>query len=218
MENKTLRIVKDVGIIFFLVFFPHCVPLPFYSYAVVCLVVIWFILRKEGKTFRDIGLFKNGITIKAATIGIVSALIWVGFMQLLYIPVIKSLFVVPDYIEYNFIRDSISKLIMTIIAAWLIGGFYEEVVFRGYIQNVLEKKLLKNSVILLSIIITNVLFGIYHWQQGVFGIIAAILGGVFWSILYKKFNGNLWIPILSHAIFDTITLLLIYTGKFGNLY
>lgn len=218
MENKGLRIIKDIGVIAFLLLFPHFIPLPFYSYAIVGFVVIWFILRKEGNTFRDIGLSKKGITLRAFVIGIVSALVWVGFMQLLYIPVIKSLFTVPDYTEYNFIRDDISKLIMTIIAAWLIGGFYEEVVFRGYIQNTLEKKLLKSSTALMSIIITSVLFGFYHWQQDVFGVIAAILGGFFWSTLYKKFNNNLWISIFSHAIFDTITLVLIYIGKFGNLY
>ncbi|MGE8430551.1 MAG: type II CAAX prenyl endopeptidase Rce1 family protein [Sphingobacterium sp.] len=41
-----------------------------------------------------------------------------------------------------------------------------------------------------------------------------VLGGLYWSILYKKF-GNLWIPIFSHALFDMITLILIYKGEFG---
>ncbi|MGB4775472.1 MAG: CPBP family intramembrane glutamic endopeptidase, partial [Daejeonella sp.] len=191
---------------------------PLYSYAVVCFLVIWFLLRREGKTFRSIGLVKNGFSVKAVLIGLVSALLWVGFMQFIYIPVIKNLFVVPDYTEYDFIKGNISKLLMIITAAWLVGGFYEEVVFRGYIQNVLEKRFFKGSAVLWSIIVTSVLFGLYHWQQDIFGVIAAILGGLFWGILYKKFDNNLWIPILSHAIFDTITLVLIYTDRFGNLY
>lgn len=218
MNNKIFSILKDIGIIVFLITFPHFVPLPFYSYALVCFLVIWLLLHKEGKTFRSIGLGKSGFIAKAILIGMASALLWVGFMQLIYIPVIKNLFVVPDYTEYNFIRNNLSKLIMTIAAAWLIGGFYEEIVFRGYIQNVLEKRVFAGSAILWSIIVTSVLFGLYHWQQDIFGVIAAVLGGLFWGILYKKFDNNLWIPILSHAIFDTITLVLIYTGKFGNLY
>ncbi len=218
MENKALRTVQDVGAIAFLIAFPHFVPLPFYSYAIVCFLVIWFLLRREGKTFRSIGLGKNGFTVKAVLIGLASALLWVGFMQFLYIPVIKHLFVVPDYTEYDFIKGNISKLLMIIAAAWLIGGFYEEVVFRGYIQNVLEKRFFKGSAVIWSIIVTSVLFGLYHWQQDIFGVVAAVLGGLFWGILYKKFDNNLWIPILSHAIFDTITLVLIYMGKFGNLY
>lgn len=217
MENKALLLFRDIGIIAFLILFPHFVPLPFYSYSVVCLLLIWFLLRKEAKTFHDLGLSKNGLTIKAVLIGIVSALIWVGFMQFIYIPTIKYFFVVPDYTEYNFIKESPSKLIIIIVAAWLIGGFYEEITFRGYIQSLLDKRLTKNSM-LWSVIITSILFGLYHWQQDVFGMVAAVLGGFFWAILFKKFDNNLWIPILSHATFDTITLILIYTDKFGNLY
>jgi len=172
--------------------------LPFYSYAIVCLLLILFVLRRESKTFRDIGLAKNGLTIKAVLIGTVSVLIWVVFMQFIYIPTIKHLFVVPEYIEYNFIRGNISKLIMIITAAWFIGGFYEEIVFRGYIQSVLDKRFSKSSFTLWGVIITSILFGLYHWQQEVFGIIAAALGGLFWGSLYKKFGNNLWIPILSH--------------------
>ncbi len=119
-------------------------------------------------------------------------------MQFIYIPTIKHLFVVPEYIEYNFIRGNISKLIMIITAAWFIGGFYEEIVFRGYIQSVLDKRFSKSSFTLWGVIITSILFGLYHWQQEVFGIIAAALGGLFWGSLYKKFGNNLWIPILSH--------------------
>jgi len=218
MNSKSVSILKGIGAIAFLILFPHYVPLPFYSYAIVCFLVIWFLLRREGSSFRNIGLSKNGFTVKVVAIGLASALVWVGFMQFLYIPVIKHLFVVPDYTEYNFIRSSISKLMMTIAAAWLIGGFYEEVVFRGYIQNLLEKKIFRGSTVIWSIVITSILFGLYHWQQDIFGVIAAVLGGLFWGILYKKFDNNLWIPILSHAIFDTITLVLIYTDRFGNLY
>lgn len=218
MNNKTVSILRDAGVILFLIAFPHFVPLPFYSYAIVCFLVIWLLLRKEGKTFRSIGLGKNGFSTKAILIGLVSALLWVGFMQFVYILAIKYLFVVPDYTEYDFIRGNISKLLMFIAAAWLIGGFYEEVVFRGYIQNVLEKRFSTGSAIFWSIVVTSVLFGLYHWQQDIFGVISAVLGGLFWGILYKKFDNNLWIPILSHALFDNITLVLIYTGKFGNLY
>lgn len=218
MNNKILRTIKDVSVIGFLLLFPHFVPLPFYSYAIVCFLFIWFLLCNEGNTFRDIGLSGNGFTGKAVLIGIASALFWVGFMQLVYIPFIKHFFVVPDYTEYNFIRKSISNLLMVIAAALLIGGFYEEVVFRGYIQNLLEKRFFRKFAVLWSIIITSVLFGLYHWQQDVFGIVSAVLGGLFWSILYKKFNNNLWITIVSHAIFDTISLILIYIDKFGNWY
>lgn len=217
MKSKAFSIIQDIGFILFLVVFPHAVPLPFYSYAVICFLAIFLVLRRKGRTLRDLGLDKKNLSSRAILLGILSALAWVIFMQIIYIPVIKHLFNVPDYTEYNFIRSSIARLIMTIFAAWIIGGFYEEVVFRGYIQNILEKRLFRGMGRWLPIVITSILFGLYHLQQDIFAVIAACLGGLYWGVLYKKWNNNLWVSIISHALFDMITLILIYTGKFGKL-
>ena len=216
MKRKVTSIIRDIGFIVFLVVFPHAVPLPFYSYSLICFLAIFLVLRREGKTFSDLGLNKKNLTVGAALLGILSALAWVAFMQIVYIPSIKHFFEVPDYTEYNFIRSSMPRLVMTIAAAWVIGGFYEEIVFRGYIQNLLEKKLFKEMGNFLPIAVTSILFGLYHLQQDVFAVIAACLGGLYWSILYKNLNNNLWISIISHAVFDMITLILIYSGSFGN--
>ncbi|APU98646.1 MULTISPECIES: CPBP family intramembrane glutamic endopeptidase [Sphingobacterium] len=217
MKSKAFSIIQDIGFILFLVVFPHAVPLPFYSYAVICFLAIFLVLRREGRSLKDLGLNKKNLSSRVILLGILSALAWVIFMQIIYIPVIKHLFNVPDYMEYNFIRSSMARLIMTIVAAWIIGGFYEEVVFRGCIQNILEKRLFKGMGRWLPIVITSILFGLYHLQQDIFAVIAACLGGFYWGILYKKWNNNLWVSIISHALFDMITLILIYTGKFGKL-
>jgi uncharacterized protein len=117
----------------FLVLFPHFVPLPFYSYAVVCLVVIIFCLRRQKKTLRDLGLKINGLTAHTLIVGVLSALLWIAFNKWVYHPFITHFFVVEPYTEYDFIRNKLSNLIITLVAAWIIGGFYEEIVFRGFI-------------------------------------------------------------------------------------
>lgn len=208
--------VSKILIILFVIVFPHYVPLPFYSYAIVCLGVLYFILRKNNKTFRELGLRKNGISAKAILVGVFSALVWVAFMRWIYLPIIQYFFIVPEYTEYDFIRNHPLNLAITLLAAWLIGGFYEELVFRGFIQHTIENWFGKKHGLCLSVSITSLLFGLYHWQQGLLGIIAATLGGLFWTFLLKRFGGNLWYPILSHAFFDTITLTLIYLGLFGK--
>jgi len=202
--------------ILLVVIFPHFVPLPFYSYAIICLGVVILILRKENKTLRDLGLKQNGISIKTFLVGITSALVWVAFMRWIYLPLISYLFIVPDYTEYNFIQNNPTNLIITIAAAWIIGGFYEEIIFRGFIQKTIEGWLNNNHSFLFAGLITSVIFGLYHSQQGYLGMISATLGGLFWTFLLKRFGKNLWYPIISHAIFDTITLTLIYLGLFGK--
>jgi CAAX protease family protein len=33
-----------------------------------------------------------------------------------------------------------------------------------------------------------------------------------WTFLLWRYKGNLWYPIISHAIYDTIALTMIYSG------
>ena len=200
-------------IIAFLVLFPHFVPLPFYSYAVVCLAIIIFYLRTQKKTLRDLGLKRNGLTAHTFVVGIVSALLWIAFNKWVYHPFITHFFVVEPYTEYDFIRNKLSNLIITVIAAWIIGGFYEEIVFRGFIQTTIREWFVKSRhSFWLAGLLTSILFGLYHWQQGIFGIVPSFLGGLFWTLLLWSYKGNLWYPIISHAIYDTIALTMIYFG------
>jgi CAAX protease family protein len=205
--------ILKVFIIAFLILFPHFVPLPFYSYALVCLAVIIFYLRRQKRTLRDVGLKGNGLTARSLIVGILSALLWVGFNKWVYHPLITHFFVVEPYTEYDFIRNNLSNLIITLIAAWIIGGFYEEIVFRGFIQTEIREWFIKSRhSFWLTGLLTSVFFGLYHWQQGIFGIVPSFLGGLLWTFLLWRYKGNLWYPILSHAIYDTITLTMIYSG------
>jgi len=200
-------------IIAFLVLFPHFVPLPLYSYAVVCLAVIIFYLRKQKKTLRDLGLKRTGLTAHTLMVGILSALLWIAFNKWIYHPFITHFFVVEPYTEYDFIRNKLSNLIITLIAAWIIGGFYEEIVFRGFIQTTIREWFVKSRhSFWFAGLLTSILFGLYHWQQGIFGIVPSFLGGLLWTLLLWRYKGNLWYPIISHAIYDTIALTMIYFG------
>jgi len=214
MKTKSFgRDILKIFIIVFLVLFPHFVPLPFYSYAIVCLAVIIFYLRRQNKTLRELGLKRNGLTAHTFFVGIVSSLLWVAFNKWLYHPFITHFFVVEPYTEYDFIRSKLTNLIITIIAAWIIGGFYEEIVFRGFIQTTIQDwfKKFKFSFWCAGLL-ASILFGLYHWQQGIFGMIPSALGGLLWTFLLWRYKGNLWYPIISHAIYDTIALAMIYFG------
>lgn len=198
-------------IIALLLLFPHFIPLPFYFYAIVCLGVIIFYLRRQIKTLRDLGLKHNGLTAHTFVVGIVSALLWIAFNKWVYHPFITHFFVVEPYTEYDFIRNKLSNLIITIIAAWIIGGFYEEIVFRGFIQTKVQEWFIKHkSSFWLAALLTSFLFGLYHWQQGIFGVIPSFLGGFLWTFLLWSYKRNLWYPIISHAVYDTIALTMIY--------
>ncbi len=212
-ENKFVDNTIKAILIAFLVLIPHFVPLPFYSYAIICMAAIILYLKRNKRNLRDLGLKRHGITIHTICIGILTAVLWVAFNKWVYHPLITSLFSVPDYTEYNFIRNHLATLLFTIAAAWIVGGFYEEVVFRGYIQSTIQSWLKSTRYSFwIAGLLTSTIFGLYHFQQGIFGMVASGLGGLFWTFLLWKYKKNLWYPILSHAIYDTIALTLIYFG------
>ncbi len=207
-------------VIILLLLFPHFVPLPFYSYAFVCLALIFILLRRRKENFGTLGLRKPPRPVgHVLLVGMVSALAWAAFMRWVYAPFIFYMFpgYVTPYTEYDFIRNHIATLVITLIAAWLVGGLYEELVFRGFIQKSLQEAAGKSRYSFwISGILTSVLFGAYHWQQGIFGIIATGMAGIYWTWLFRRYYQNLWYPIVSHACYDTITLLLIYFDLFGR--
>lgn len=198
------------------VLFPHIAPLPFYSYALVCAAAIHVELRRHGARFRDLGLERAGVTPSTIVIGIASGLAWSAFMKSVYIPIAKALAGGADtYDEYDFIRQHPLNLAVALVAAWLVGGLYEEMAFRGYVSRVVSDLLggFRSGRILAGAVV-SLLFGLYHWQQGAWGIVAATLGGFYWSGLVAWRGGSLWVAVLAHAVYDTTALILIYRGNF----
>ncbi len=108
---------------------------------------------------------------------------------------------VPSYTEYDFIKGKLLNLVMTILAAWIIGGFYEEIVFRGFIQTKIQESIKSYKYSFWKAgLLTSLLFGLYHWQQGIFVMFPAFLGGLFCGVFYfgniKAICGILSFPML----------------------
>jgi len=97
--------------------------------------------------------------------------------------------------------------------ALFVGGFYEEIIFHGFIFTRLEKIFKGKWATIVAFIITTVIFGLYHFQQGIKGILLTFIAGAVYHVLILKFNRNLWYGIFIHAFFDFIGLTLIYLGK-----
>lgn len=218
-KHKLFSFGLDAFVILLVLLFPHYVPLPFYSYAVICLIVVLWYLKYRGQSLKDIGLKKNGLNLFTCGVGVVAGICWLAFMQWGYVPFIQHFFPlsVKSYTEYDFIKNNLGMLVMVIVAAWVIGGFYEEIVFRGFLQTTFMRWMGNGAdSFWWSALLTSGLFGLYHFQQGVFGMVPAILGSLFWSVLLWRSGGNLWYVIIGHATYDTLALVMIYLGMFGK--
>ena len=87
---------------------------------------------------------------------------------------------------------------------WLINNLLfvclpEEALFRGFIQNELEKRCPK----LTALAITALLFGLYHMRSGPLMILFSAIAGLFYGRIYQK-TGRLESSIALHFIVNSL--------------
>lgn len=113
-----------------------------------------------------------------------------------------------SYIKYD-------PKIPNIITIWVVNNLLfvcvgEEIVFRGFIQEQL-KVLLKNKIEIpyLYIILSAIIFGLYHFSQGITYVLLASISGIIYGFTYEKTN-RLLCSILIHFGVN-LTHLLLFT-------
>ena len=87
----------------------------------------------------------------------------------------------------------------------LCAGFGEEVAYRGYAMTAL---LLISGSAALALIVTSATFGVLHAYQGPIGVVrTGVVGLIMGAALLH--TGNLWPPIVAHALIDLIAGLVV---------
>jgi len=188
-------------------------PVPF-LYVLPVLLVFWWFLRRSGENFTDIGFDFKRFEIKSIFIGAASAIALFVFLQYVFFPLLSTIIDLhPANLEdFKHIKHHPFNFIFILIAGFIVGGFYEELVFHGFVFTRIEKIVKGKFVVPTSFILTNVIFGLYHFQLGTAGMLNAFLAGSAYQYLMMKFHRNLWYSIFFHAFFDAIGLTYIYLG------
>jgi hypothetical protein len=200
----------------FALLFPHSGIIPIsFGYAIPVLVLIWMTLKYTGESFKSIGFNFKKFESQAVLSGVVFAILLFGFLAYVFIPILQNILKLPKtkLDDFAFLKGNIPGLTFMIVMGWLVGGIYEEIVFHGYIFSWLEKILPGERATLASFLVTNIIFGLYHFQSGITGILTAFVAGCAYQLLMLANNRNGWYAIFFHGFYDTIALTAIYFGK-----
>jgi membrane protease YdiL (CAAX protease family) len=217
MKSSSLQqTILSLVIIAFCFFIPHYAQLTIFIYPIVVLLVIGLFLKYISKeNFSHLLFSFKRFEFKAVWIGIFAAILLSCFFQFAWEPLITK--ILPgektDLSDFSGIRGNTVNYVIILLLALVVGGFYEEIVFHGFIFTRLEKIFHGKWATIAAFIITNLIFGAYHFQQGIKGILLATIAGAAYHVLILKFNRNLWYGLFFHAFFDFIGLTLIYLGK-----
>jgi membrane protease YdiL (CAAX protease family) len=108
------------------------------------------------------------------------------------------------------VGNSAWGLVGVIVIGWTVGGFSEELFFRGHIIHTLRNLLgNKTWAVVVAVIVSVVFFGVVHAYQGWIGILDVGFGGLIWAVLYL-WRRRLTASIIGHGLFDTLAIIGVY--------
>jgi membrane protease YdiL (CAAX protease family) len=204
-------VVAIAGILCILLL-PHTGWFPFFSYAVLLTAMIWMLLRFTNENFASLGFGLANLNFRALAFGGLAAIIYFLVMEYGFFPLLKKIIPLPapNLDDFKSIRGNTGNYVFILVMGWVVGGFYEELAFHGYLFTRIEKWLGNSTVA--SLLITNILFSLYHFQLGPVGMINAFTAGLAYNALMLKAGRNMWYSFFFHGFFDTIGLTYIYLG------
>ena len=174
----------------------------------------WVSIRLRGLRWKDVGLKIAQPFLKLFALGIVVGVAMEALELFATQPLLTRLLSKgPDLHEFQRLVGNTQLLILGIILAWILAGFGEETVYRGYLLNRCADLLGRSTVAwTASAVLITLLFGLAHFPQGPTGIIENVIDGAILAAMYFATGRNLWVPIVAHGIQDTVDVLLIYLG------
>ncbi|MBL9122326.1 MAG: CPBP family intramembrane metalloprotease [Planctomycetaceae bacterium] len=139
------------------------------------------------------------------------------------LPMLAALVIITRWPQgpWRSLVELIDELLVPMLRGWSFGemalaaalaGFGEEMLFRGVLQEVLQRVLVDWGLPVpwLAILAAGFLFGLAHAISLAY-VVFATLVGIYLGWLYV-WTGDLTAPIVTHALYDFVAL--VYLGRF----
>ena len=115
---------------------------------------------------------------------------------------------------YDYLKDNIGMLLLTLGGVYIVSSFGEEVVYRAFLINrIAELGQGKKNATIIAVILSSIIFGLAHYEWGPMGIVQTGFMGLALGICYIKLKKRLWILILAHVYMDTILMVQMYLAS-----
>jgi membrane protease YdiL (CAAX protease family) len=143
------------------------------------------------------------------------ALVWLGVM-LAYSPladrIASRLIAKPPTLKtFRAIQESKAKLVGGVLVAWALGGFLEELVFRGIVLKsiaaILAAWVVGPIAAGTAVVAAALGAGIIHLYQGNRAALIITQLSVLFGALFVFSGYNLWAVILCHGLYDTVAFI-----------
>ena len=108
------------------------------------------------------------------------------------------------------IEGNLGLLVVFVVLSWTLAAFVEELAFRGYLQTRLRDVLGHGRAgTVVAVLVSSVLFGAVHSEQGLIGVLVVSLDAVAFSVVRYRCR-TLWASVLAHGFNNTIGFVAFY--------
>jgi len=187
---------------------------------ILMLIFVWTGMRLRGEKWSDFGLTFKSISVREAIkVFLLSILVMVLALAGFIIGsiIMANITGIPEGSNmggYDYLKDNIGMLFLTLGGVYIASSFGEEVIYRAFLINRISE-LGQNTAkaTIVAVILSSIIFGLIHYDWGPMGMVQTGFMGLVLGICYIKLKKRLWVLILAHAYMDTILMVQVYLAS-----
>lgn len=186
-----------------------------FAIVVGALIAIAAVAFETRAPFRALGLGRPGSILRTIALGIAAGFALLLFSKLLLTPIVEALTGIPrDLSAFEFVRGNTAAYLALMPKIWIGAAICEEIIFRGLLIGRIEAAFgsasrLKTGI---AVVLSSAVFGAAHAYQGPTGMLITGVLGLIFAITYVASGRNLWLNVLAHGVYDTLSLGLVLTS------
>jgi membrane protease YdiL (CAAX protease family) len=109
-----------------------------------------------------------------------------------------------DLSAFDDLQGDVGLLAGLLLLSWTLAALGEEVAYRGYLLTRVREALGGGrAAVVTGVLVSSLLFGVAHTEQGVVGVGVVALDGIAWSVLRLRYD-TVWAAVLAHGFNNTI--------------
>jgi membrane protease YdiL (CAAX protease family) len=184
----------------------------------IALAVISLIARRQGA--GSLGLQRPARPVRMAAQVFGLSLLWTALTLAMIMPVVEHLTGQRrDVSQFASLEGNLGLLLYMLLISWTLAAFGEEFAYRGYVQTRMRDVLPAGRTgLIIAVLLSSMLFGLAHTEQGIVGVVLSGIDAIFFSILRYRYQ-TLWAAILAHGFLNTIGMIAYFiAGPFYGLW
>jgi uncharacterized protein len=173
------------------------------SLVLLAMAVVSLAVRRRG--VGSLGLRRLSRGWRVAGVVFALTVLWSAFQLSVTMPIANHLSGHPQDLDaFDDLQGNVGQLVAFLALGWVLGALVEEVAYRGYLLTRIRQAVGHGrGGVVLAVLLSSLLFGAAHSEQGLVGVAVVTLDGVFFCALRYRFQ-TVWASVLAHGFNNSV--------------